>query len=103
MLRTIYGDDERYQQQYWSQVPHVYFTADGARRTRTATSGSWAASTTCSTSPAIASARWKSRAPWCIIRKVAEAAVVGKPDEIKGEGICLLRDARRRHRSRRTS
>ena len=35
--------------------------------TRTATSGSWAASTTCSTSPAIASARWRSRAPWCII------------------------------------
>ena len=32
MLRTIYGDDERYRQQYWSQVPHVYFTADGARR-----------------------------------------------------------------------
>ena len=32
MLRTIYGDDERYRQQYWSQVPHVYFTADGARQ-----------------------------------------------------------------------
>ncbi len=32
MLRTIYGDDDRYRQQYWSQVPHVYFTADGARR-----------------------------------------------------------------------
>ena len=32
MLRTIYGDDERYRQQYWSQVPHCYFTADGARR-----------------------------------------------------------------------
>src|SRR5436309_489337 len=32
MLRTIYGDDERYKQQYWSQVPHAYFTADGARK-----------------------------------------------------------------------
>src|SRR5439155_1324366 len=32
MLRTIYGDDERYRQQYWSQIPHVYFTADGARQ-----------------------------------------------------------------------
>ena len=32
MMRTIYGDDERYRQQYWSQVPHCYFTADGARR-----------------------------------------------------------------------
>src|SRR5437867_3910953 len=26
MLRTIYGDDERYRQQYSSQIPHAYFT-----------------------------------------------------------------------------
>ena len=31
MMRTIFGDDERYRQAYWSHVPHVYFTADGAR------------------------------------------------------------------------
>src|SRR4029078_9710818 len=32
MLRTILGDDERYRQQYWSQVKGCYFTADGSRR-----------------------------------------------------------------------
>ena len=32
MLRTIYGDDERYKAQYWSDVPGCYFTGDGARR-----------------------------------------------------------------------
>jgi acetyl-CoA synthetase len=32
MLRTIYGDDERYQQQYWSQIPGIYFAGDGARK-----------------------------------------------------------------------
>ena len=32
MLRTIYGDDERYQQQYWSQIPGIYFAGDGARQ-----------------------------------------------------------------------
>ncbi len=32
MLRTIYGDPERYAQQYWSEIPGVYFTGDGARR-----------------------------------------------------------------------
>jgi acetyl-CoA synthetase len=32
MLRTIYGDDERYRQQSWSQVPYLYFTADGTVR-----------------------------------------------------------------------
>jgi acetyl-CoA synthetase len=32
MLRTIWGDDERYQKTYWSEIPHVYFAGDGARR-----------------------------------------------------------------------
>ena len=31
MLRTIYGDPDRYVQQYWSDIPGVYFTGDGAR------------------------------------------------------------------------
>jgi acetyl-CoA synthetase len=32
MLRGIYGDPERYQQQYWTRFPGVYFTGDGAKR-----------------------------------------------------------------------
>jgi acetyl-CoA synthetase len=32
MLRGIYGDPERYHKQYWSQVPGLYFTGDGAKR-----------------------------------------------------------------------
>ena len=32
MLRTIWGDDERYREQYWSQIEDVYFAGDGARR-----------------------------------------------------------------------
>ena len=31
MLRTIYGDPERYVKQYWSRYPNIYFTADGAK------------------------------------------------------------------------
>ena len=31
MLRTIYGDDERYQQTYWSRFPGRYFAGDGAK------------------------------------------------------------------------
>ncbi|HEY6722818.1 MAG TPA: acetate--CoA ligase [Polyangiaceae bacterium] len=30
MLRTVWGDDERFRQQYWSDVPGSYFTGDGA-------------------------------------------------------------------------
>ena len=32
MLRTIYGDPERFKKQYWDEIPGVYFTGDGARR-----------------------------------------------------------------------
>ena len=32
MLRGIYGDPDRYVQQYWSRWPGVYFTGDGAKR-----------------------------------------------------------------------
>jgi acetyl-CoA synthetase len=32
MARTIYGDPERYQKTYWSDVPGCYFTGDGARQ-----------------------------------------------------------------------
>ena len=31
MLRTIYGDPERFVDQYWSKYPDVYFTGDGAK------------------------------------------------------------------------
>ena len=32
MLRGIFNDPDRYVKQYWSDVPGVYFTGDGARR-----------------------------------------------------------------------
>jgi len=32
MLRTIYGDPERFKEQYWARIPGMYFAGDGARR-----------------------------------------------------------------------
>ncbi|HEX2833322.1 MAG TPA: acetate--CoA ligase [Thermoanaerobaculia bacterium] len=32
MLRGIWGDPERFQKQYWSKWPGIYFTGDGAKR-----------------------------------------------------------------------
>src|SRR5262249_15144097 len=32
MLRTIWGDEERFRQSYFGEVPGAYFTGDGARR-----------------------------------------------------------------------
>lgn len=31
MLRGIWGDDQRYREQYWSKIPHKYLTGDNAR------------------------------------------------------------------------
>ena len=44
MMRTIYGDPDRYVETYWSEIPGNYFAGDGARATRTVISGLWAAS-----------------------------------------------------------
>ncbi|MEE9262732.1 MAG: AMP-binding protein, partial [Dehalococcoidia bacterium] len=32
MLRTLYGDPDRYVQEYWSRFPNIYFTGDGAKK-----------------------------------------------------------------------
>jgi acetyl-CoA synthetase len=87
MLRTIYGDDERYRQQYWSQVPHVYFTADGARQDE---DGYFWIMGRVDDVLNVAGHRLSTMEVESALvhhDKVAEAAVVGKPDEIKGEGI----------------
>ena len=90
MLRTLYGDDERYGRQYWSDIPGVYFTGDGAGATRTATSGSWAASTTSSTSPATASRRWRSESPWSITTASPRPPWSAQPDDLKGKAIAAF-------------
>lgn len=87
MLRTVYKDPERYRQNYWSHIPHAYFAGDGARRDEDGyfwimgrvddvinvsghRLGSMEIESALVSHPA-----------------VAEAAVVGRPDAIKGEGI----------------
>src|SRR3989475_626750 len=90
MLRTILGDDERYKQQYWSQVPHCYFTADGARRDE---DGYFWIMGRVDDVLNVAGHRLSTMEVESALvhhPKVAEAAVVGKPDEIKGEGIACF-------------
>src|SRR5712692_9506155 len=90
MLRTIYGDDERYRQQYWSQVPHVYFTADGSRRDE---DGYFWIMGRVDDVINVAGHRLSTMEVESALvhhAKVAEAAVVGRPDELKGEGIACF-------------
>jgi acetyl-CoA synthetase len=90
MLRTIFGDDERYRQQYWSQVPHAYFTADGARQDE---AGDFWLMGRVDDVINVAGHRLSTMEVESALvhhDKVAEAAVVGKPDEIKGEALACF-------------
>jgi acetyl-CoA synthetase len=87
MLRTIFGDDERYRQQYWAHVPHAYFTADGAREDE---DGCFWIMGRVDDVLNVAGHRLSTMEVESALvhhENVAEAAVVGKLDEIKGEGI----------------
>jgi acetyl-CoA synthetase len=90
MLRTIYGDDARYKQQYWGQVPHCYFTADGARRDQDGYI--WIMGRVDDVLNVAGHRLSTMEIESALVHhpKVAEAAVVGQPDELKGEGIACF-------------
>jgi acetyl-CoA synthetase len=87
MLRTIFGDDERYRNQYWSQVPHAYFTADGARQD--ADGYFWLMGRVDDVINVAGHRLSTMEVESALVHhdKVAEAAVVGRPDELKGEAL----------------
>jgi acetyl-CoA synthetase len=90
MLRTIFGDDARYKEQYWSQIPHCYFTADGARRDEDGYI--WVMGRVDDVLNVAGHRLSTMEIESALVHhpKVAEAAVVGQPDEIKGEGIACF-------------
>ncbi|HTA92313.1 MAG TPA: acetate--CoA ligase [Polyangiaceae bacterium] len=90
MLRTIWGDDERYKQQYWTEIPGFYFTGDGAREDKDGyfhvvgriddvlnVSGH-----------RIGTAEIESAL--VAHPAVAEAAAVGRPDDLKGQALVVF-------------
>ncbi len=90
LMRTIYGDDERYKTTYWSQVPHCYFTADGARKDDDGYI--WIMGRVDDVLNVAGHRLSTMEIESALVHHplVAEAAVVGQPDEIKGEGIACF-------------
>lgn len=87
MLRTIWGDDARYQETYWSQIPGVYFAGDGARRDK---KGNFWIMGRIDDVLNVSGHRLSTMEIESALVShdlVAEAAVVGKPDDLKGEAI----------------
>jgi acetyl-CoA synthetase len=84
MARTLYNDDERFRQAYWSQMPGVYFTGDGARRDK---DGYFRVTGRIDDVLNVAGHRIGTaeiESALVAHGAVAEAAVVGKNDELKG-------------------
>lgn len=87
MLRTIYGDPERYKKQYWEEIKGVYFSGDGARRDE---DGYFWIMGRVDDVMNVAGHRLSTMEIESALVShptVAEAAVVGRPDEIKGQAI----------------
>jgi acetyl-CoA synthetase len=87
MLRTIYGDPERYRNQYWQEINGVYFTGDGSRRDN---DGYFWVMGRVDDVMNVAGHRLSTMEIESALvshPKVAEAAVVGRPDAIKGQAI----------------
>jgi acetyl-CoA synthetase len=87
MLRTIYGDPERYERQYWSEIPNMYFTGDGARRDEDGYFWIMGRIDDVINVSGHRIGTMEVESSLVSHRTVAEAAVVGRPDDLKGQGI----------------
>ncbi len=87
MLRGIYGDPKRYKEQYWSQYKGIYFTGDGARKDK---NGYFWIMGRVDDVMNVAGHRLSTMEIESALvshPEVVEAAVVGRPDEMKGTAI----------------
>jgi acetyl-CoA synthetase len=87
MLRTIYGDNARYKKQYWSEVKGCYFTGDGARRDKDGYF--WIVGRIDDVLNVAGHRLGTAEVESALVahEAVAEAAVVGRPDELKGQRV----------------
>ena len=86
-MRTVYGDHERFEQTYFSTYPNKYFTGDGARRDA---DGYWWITGRVDDVINVSGHRMGTAEVESALvshAKVSEAAVVGYPHDIKGQGI----------------
>ena len=87
MLRTIFRDPERYRQQYFSQIDNMYFTGDGARRDEDGYF--WIMGRVDDVINVSGHRLGTMEIESALVSHptVAEAAVVGRPDEMKGQAV----------------
>ena len=87
MLRTLWGDDERFKAQYWSEYPGIYFTGDGCRQDKDGYF--WIVGRIDDVLNVSGHRLGTAEIESALVShpKVAEAAVVGRPDDLKGQAV----------------
>ncbi len=90
MARTIYGDPERYQKAYFADIPGSYFTGDGARMD--ADGYFWLMGRVDDVINVSGHRLGTMEIESALVAhpKVAEAAVVGRPHDLKGQAIAAF-------------
>ncbi len=85
--RTVYGDHERFEQTYFSTYPNMYFTGDGCRRDEDGYY--WITGRVDDVINVSGHRMGTAEVESALVShpKVAEAAVVGYPHDLKGQGI----------------
>jgi acetyl-CoA synthetase len=87
MMRTVYGDHKRFVETYFSTYPGTYFTGDGCRRD--ADGDYWITGRVDDVLNVSGHRLGTAEVESALVNhpKVAEAAVVGYPHDVKGQGI----------------
>jgi acetyl-CoA synthetase len=99
MLRTIHGDSERYAKTYWSDVPKCYFTGDGAKKD--ADGYFWISGRIDDVLNVSGHRLGTAEVESALVTHpaVAEAAVVGRPDDLKGQAVVAFVTLKAGHKS----
>ena len=87
MFRTLYGDPDRFEKTYWSQIPGCYFVGDAARRDEDGYI--WVLGRVDDVMNVSGHRLSTAELESSLVRHplVAEAAVIGKPDELTGQAV----------------
>ena len=87
MFRTLWGDPERFRETYWSQIPGIYFVGDAARKDEDGYF--WVLGRVDDVMNVSGHRMSTAELESTLVRHeaVAEAAVVGMPDELTGQAV----------------
>jgi acetyl-CoA synthetase len=90
MARTLWGDDERYRTTYWDVIPEVYFTGDGARKDEDGYF--WVVGRIDDVLNVAGHRIGTAEIESALVSHpaVAEAAAVGRPDDLKGQALVVF-------------